>query len=600
MKFIKLSDFFASISSLNLFSVNTKHTVLLAGLIVFSCATQKTSQSPQSREPSNEKMSRHKQFVVGLLSADKNELDDNQQAGLVEMKRALVEDDKVVAEDMELPEITKENVPEYPEVVKLFQKGSPFYSEGNAGSSESTVEDANDSIKEYVNLLYHWRLSALPRYQKENKVSYFTRDTHVKTHGCFKATFTVNKEISDASLKKGLFAQQKSYPAWIRFANGIAHDKHDFLGDARSMSIKILGTKDATLINSLDSLGVSNEQSIKTLQSLSDRKDLVHQTIKSEKGTHDFIVQNAPVFNMDKAWNAYNFFHYEQKGYAGLAKWIRYGLVAPLLQTFDYRNDIFATAILQSKVVGNLLGETYWSGTPYQLDQTAVKYVVKPCAADSASWAQLPTTQMDEEAKVLAALNKYFDKRSPAKQGNKDFKDYQMHKLIVTSSETRQLTGDLSAMFQAQQAFGKFMETKNPNSIENWNYLSKNLKSDMQKGRKACFEFGVQKYIDKENTPIDKATVVWRGAGDQLREPVVVPLAKIVLESEPEFDSPDRKQFCEGLTFNVWNVPATHKPLGQINMMRGAIYRLISTARRGPMSSKQPSLDGKPEFVDIK
>ena len=59
-----------------------------------------------------------------------------------------------------------------------------------------------------------------------------------KTLACFDARFTVNPDLPEG-LRQGIFAQQKTYPAQLRFANATQDDDRE--KDFRGLSIKLQG-----------------------------------------------------------------------------------------------------------------------------------------------------------------------------------------------------------------------------------------------------------------------------------------------------------------------------------------------------------------------
>jgi hypothetical protein len=71
------------------------------------------------------------------------------------------------------------------------------------------------------------------------------RQIHPKMNGCVKAEFIINPNLPE-ELGVGLFREQKSYYAWIRFSNGQTHPIPDYKKDFRGFAIKIMdvpGTK---------------------------------------------------------------------------------------------------------------------------------------------------------------------------------------------------------------------------------------------------------------------------------------------------------------------------------------------------------------------
>ena len=88
------------------------------------------------------------------------------------------------------------------------------------------------------------------RYIEQNKK--ILRGVHPKSHGCVKATFTINADI-DSELQVGLFNQpDRTYDAIIRFSNAAALVKPDIddNGDhgSRGMAIKVLGVDGEMLL----------------------------------------------------------------------------------------------------------------------------------------------------------------------------------------------------------------------------------------------------------------------------------------------------------------------------------------------------------------
>ena len=60
-----------------------------------------------------------------------------------------------------------------------------------------------------------------------------------------------------------------------------------------------------------------------------------------------------------------------------------------------------------------------------------------------------------------------------------------------------------------------------------------------------------------------------------------MPFVKVAtLELPPqEFDTPDRRNFGENLSFNPWRCLPEHRPLGGISRARRQVYRTLSGFR---------------------
>jgi hypothetical protein len=92
------------------------------------------------------------------------------------------------------------------------------------------------------------------------------RQIHPKMNGCVKAEFIIEKDLSP-ELRVGLFKEERSFPAWIRFSNGKTHPIPDYKKDIRGFAIKIMNVPGKKL-------------------------DLTHPDITS----HDFILMNTKEF----------------------------------------------------------------------------------------------------------------------------------------------------------------------------------------------------------------------------------------------------------------------------------------------------------------
>ncbi|MGN6247909.1 MAG: catalase family protein [Ginsengibacter sp.] len=65
------------------------------------------------------------------------------------------------------------------------------------------------------------------------------RQIHPKMNGCVKAEFIIEKDLTE-DLKVGIFKEERSFPAWIRFSNGNTKPLPDFKKDLRGFAIKIM------------------------------------------------------------------------------------------------------------------------------------------------------------------------------------------------------------------------------------------------------------------------------------------------------------------------------------------------------------------------
>ncbi len=72
-------------------------------------------------------------------------------------------------------------------------------------------------------------------YQNEKQL----RQIHPKMNGCVKAEFIIEKNLPE-KLRVGLFKEETSFPAWIRFSNGNTKPLPDNKKDIRGFAIKLM------------------------------------------------------------------------------------------------------------------------------------------------------------------------------------------------------------------------------------------------------------------------------------------------------------------------------------------------------------------------
>jgi hypothetical protein len=88
------------------------------------------------------------------------------------------------------------------------------------------------------------------------------------------------------------------------------------------------------------------------------------------------------------------------------------------------------------------------------------------------------------------------------------------------------------------------------------------------------FDFMVQVQTDPNRMPIEDASVVW----PEKLSPLVT-VARLRLPAQ-EFNSVEQLGFADNLSFNPWHSLADHRPLGNQNRARKAIYRELSILRQ--------------------
>jgi catalase len=157
------------------------------------------------------------------------------------------------------------------------------------------------------------------------------RDAHPKAHGCVMATFEVLDTIPVA-LKVGLFAEPRTYNAWIRFSNSNPKLQEDSKRDARGMAIKVMNVAG------------------------------------SESTTQDFLLVNFPVFLAKDA-----------ASYAVLEMSGPREFILPGWNPFQFRAREFWNifrAMMQNTT--NPLLIRYWSMSPFLFGDRACKFSARP------------------------------------------------------------------------------------------------------------------------------------------------------------------------------------------------------------------------------
>jgi len=164
------------------------------------------------------------------------------------------------------------------------------------------------------------------------------RDGHPKMHGLLKATFRVEPNLPGA-FAIGLFAQPKEYAAWVRLSNESGSVEHDKDADVRGAAIKLVGVDGFKLLDGQESCR-----------------------------THDFVLTTREGFVTRDAAEFSDLIHAMVRGPAALV-------------AFMLTHPRVALAVLRSrKRHTDLLGLRYFSGVPYLLGTSAVKYSLVPQA----------------------------------------------------------------------------------------------------------------------------------------------------------------------------------------------------------------------------
>jgi hypothetical protein len=209
---------------------------------------------------------------------------------------------------------------------------------------DPVVSDTSEHAQTKEELLLIAKIEKLSLFQIKNAAKpdgLVKRDAHPAPHGCVKAYFRVDDALP-ANLRHGVLARPgHSFPAWIRFSNGVFADDNAL--DARGMAIKLMEVPGEKLLP-----GQQHEQ------------------------TQDFVMINNPTFPVANVQEYLSFFAKQVAG-----------------DSFGYFVGFnpFAWHLREMRVgMGMLerpaspLSAAYFSMLPFKLGPTHnIKFSVSPC-----------------------------------------------------------------------------------------------------------------------------------------------------------------------------------------------------------------------------
>lgn len=195
------------------------------------------------------------------------------------------------------------------------------------------------------------------------------RGQHPKSHGTVWAEFTVAPDLPE-NLRVGVFKEPgKTYPAWIRFSNGGSVD--DAKGGLHGMAIKLMDVEGEKVL--------ANEKLAQT---------------------QDFVMADHPVF-----------FIRNVEDFADFSTALVESGGKPPLKFFvpDHPQELKILQSFQQKQIVNPLAAAYWSQTPYQFGQKAIKFAVQPSSQISGEIGTTPDFLRAAMASYLKEQNAAFD-----------------------------------------------------------------------------------------------------------------------------------------------------------------------------------------------
>jgi hypothetical protein len=252
--------------------------------------------------------------------------------------------------------------------------------------------------------------------------------------------------------------------------------------------------------------------------------------------THDFVMVDNPVFFIRNAidYGKFSAAVLQAKGKAPSRLYTALGFLggtlrelATLFLLYFIREPVGSFMRMlrfASKRIANPLTTRYWSTTPYAFGDTSMKFSAVPAEFP----AGVSTNGPDDPSDLaLVGYLRSATRSSPApKPAASDSRDY-------------------------------LRET-----------MARSLKAEG-----ALFLFQVQVFKDAHTTPVEDPTIEWPESAASFQT-----LAWIWIPPQVP-DTPARMAFCENLSFTPWHALAVHKPLGEINLVRRAVYRELSDVR---------------------
>jgi len=106
----------------------------------------------------------------------------------------------------------------------------------------------------------------------------------------------------------------------------------------------------------------------------------------------------------------------------------------------------------------------------------------------------------------------------------------------------------------------------------------------------ACFDFMVQLQTDPVAMPIENALTEWSAEVSPFQK-----VARLTIPAQ-QFDSEAQNLFCDNLSMTPWHSLEEHRPLGNINRGRKAIYQEISKFRHTRNSQPRQEPTGTETF----
>jgi len=203
------------------------------------------------------------------------------------------------------------------------------------------------------------------------------RGVHPKSHGCVKATFTINPDIAP-EFQVGLFTEAgKQFDAFIRFSNAAALVRPDIDGGkhgSRGMAIKVLDVGGEVLI---DDNGAHNQDFL-----------MINQSVFAFANTEDYLRLDKILFERGDDKSAEFFAPLQLQLNPNITEEERRRILA-YMEAENISDEAVQRMANSAKIIGgiqstpvaNSLGIQYFSAAPFLFGADRVmKFSAKPCA----------------------------------------------------------------------------------------------------------------------------------------------------------------------------------------------------------------------------
>jgi hypothetical protein len=93
------------------------------------------------------------------------------------------------------------------------------------------------------------------------------------------------------------------------------------------------------------------------------------------------------------------------------------------------------------------------------------------------------------------------------------------------------------------------------------------------------FRLALQRFVDEARTPIEDASTPWQEADSPPVEIATLTISRRSLDSD---DAKQQAQAVADMAFNPWHAPASFRPLGNLNRVRGVVYSASAQRWQAP------------------